>query len=220
MSPQYSYRRRWLNQSVYSAVAYSRWATVRHGPRRLISSVLYRPLIVSASALSNESPVVPTEAAIPASARRSVYRMDVYCEPRSVCATTELTSEPARSRVHTACSRASRTSWVLIVVAVRQPMIRRANASMTNATYTHPDQVETNVMSATHSWSGAEGLKLRPTRSRARSAAGSATVVRLTLPRTTPCRASRRIRRSTVHLATPMPSRLRASHTFRAPYTP
>jgi len=55
----------------HSAVAYSTLSTVRHGPRCLITSVLYRPLIVSASALSNESPTVPTEARIPASARRS-----------------------------------------------------------------------------------------------------------------------------------------------------
>jgi hypothetical protein len=32
-----------------------------------------------------------------------------------------------------------------MLVPVRQPMIRRANASTTNATYTHPDQVETYV---------------------------------------------------------------------------
>ncbi len=41
-------------------------------------------------------------------------------------------------------------------------------------------------MSATHSRSGASGAKLRPTRSRARSAVRSAIVVRLTLPRTAP----------------------------------
>ncbi len=35
-----------------------------------------------------------------------------YGDPRSVCATTEPRSRPSRSRVHTACSRASRTSWV------------------------------------------------------------------------------------------------------------
>jgi hypothetical protein len=33
-------------------VASSTWSMVRHGPRGLINSVLYRPLIVSASALS------------------------------------------------------------------------------------------------------------------------------------------------------------------------
>ena len=62
-------------------------------------------------------------------------------------------------------------------------------ASVTNATYTHPLQVETYVRSATQSRSGAVGATLRPTRSRARSAAGSPTmVVRLTFPRTAPAR--------------------------------
>jgi len=42
------------------------------GTRRRMSSVLYSPMIVSASALSNESPREPTEATAPASARRSV----------------------------------------------------------------------------------------------------------------------------------------------------
>ena len=75
---------------------------------------------------------------------------------------------------------------MVIDVLARQPRIRRANASMTNATYTHPDHVDTYVMSATHSWSGAVGLKFRPTRSRARSAPESAMVVRLACPRTAP----------------------------------
>ena len=52
-------------------------------------------------------------------------------------------NRPSRSRVQTACSRASRTSWVDMLDPHRQPMIRRANASTTNATYTHPLHVET-----------------------------------------------------------------------------
>jgi hypothetical protein len=63
--------RRWLNQSTHSKVAYSTWSRPLHGPRR-ISSVLYSPMIVSARALSNESPREPTEQTAPASARRSV----------------------------------------------------------------------------------------------------------------------------------------------------
>jgi hypothetical protein len=106
-----------------------------------------------------------------------------------------------------------------MLAPVRQPRMRRANASMTNATYTQPDHVDTYVMSATHSMSGAVGLKSLDTRSRARSAAGSAIVVRLTLPRRAPSRPSARIKRSTVHRATGMPSRFSWSHTFRAPYT-
>jgi hypothetical protein len=39
---------------------------------------LYKPLIVSASALSNESPTLPTEAEMPASARCSENRTEVY----------------------------------------------------------------------------------------------------------------------------------------------
>ena len=42
------------------------------GPRRRISSALYSPMIVSARALSNESPREPTEVTAPASANRSV----------------------------------------------------------------------------------------------------------------------------------------------------
>jgi len=106
-----------------------------------------------------------------------------------------------------------------MLVPARQPRIRRAKASTTKATYTHPDHVETYVMSATHRVSGAAGVKTRPTRSRARSAAGSAVVVRLTLPRTAPCRPSAAIRRSTVQRATAILSRFSCSHTFRAPYT-
>ena len=64
--------RRWLNQSIHSKVAYSRSSMPFQGPRRRISSVLYSPMIVSASALSNESPREPTEVTAPASASRSV----------------------------------------------------------------------------------------------------------------------------------------------------
>ena len=72
-------------------------------------------------------------------------------------------------------------------------------------------------MSATHSRSGAVGANWRPTRSPARWASGSATVVFLTFPRRAPTRPAVRISRSTVQRATAIPSRLRASQTFRAP---
>jgi hypothetical protein len=42
------------------------------GPRRRIGSVLSSPMIVSARALSNESPREPTEVTAPAAANRSV----------------------------------------------------------------------------------------------------------------------------------------------------
>ena len=41
-------------------------------------------------------------------------RLNPPCDPRSVCATTESSYAPVRCRVHTACSSASRTSWVLM----------------------------------------------------------------------------------------------------------
>jgi len=55
-----------------------------HGPRRWISSVLNNPITVSASALSYESAVLPTDGSMPAWANRSVYRIDRYCTPRSL----------------------------------------------------------------------------------------------------------------------------------------
>ncbi len=41
--------------------------------------VLNNPITVSASALSHESPVLPTDGSMPAWASRSVYRIDRYC---------------------------------------------------------------------------------------------------------------------------------------------
>jgi len=51
---------------------------VRHGFLGLINSVLYSPLIVSANALSYELPTAPTDGWMPASASRSVNRIEVY----------------------------------------------------------------------------------------------------------------------------------------------
>ena len=75
------------------------------------------------------------------------------------------------------------------------------------------------MKSATHKRFGATGWKRRRTRSSGLGAA-PAMVVRFTFPRTAPARPSARISRSIVHRATGMPSRFRASHTFRGPYTP
>ena len=47
-----SSRRRLLNQSTHSSVAYSTASKLRQGPRRWMTSALISPLIVSASALS------------------------------------------------------------------------------------------------------------------------------------------------------------------------
>lgn len=46
-------------------------------------------------------------------------------------------------RAYSACSRASSTKSVFMLVLTRQPTIRRANTSITKATYSQPCQVET-----------------------------------------------------------------------------
>jgi len=68
--PMGSRSRRLLNQSTHSRVAYTKASRLRHGPRRWITSALYKPLIVSDIALSYPSPILPTEALIPASIKR------------------------------------------------------------------------------------------------------------------------------------------------------
>ena len=120
----------------------------------------------------------------------------------------------------TAITSASSTRSVLWLAAVRHPVISRANASMTNAVYAVPAQVDTKVKSTTHSRSGASGAKPRLTRSSGRSCDGSGTVVRgfFHPPRRTPRSPSLRISRSTVHRAAAMPSRFSWSQTFQAPY--
>ena len=75
-------------------------------------------------------------------------------------------------------------------------------------------------MSDSHRRSGRSASKLRSTRSAGRAALSSGMVVRLVSPLTTPFRPSRRMRRSTVQRATPIPSRCSWRHTLRAPYTP
>lgn len=51
--------------------------SVRHD-RRCTTSALYSPLIVSASALSYESPTLPADGCTPESTKRSVYRILQY----------------------------------------------------------------------------------------------------------------------------------------------
>jgi hypothetical protein len=53
-------------------MAYSTSSIPFQAPRWRINSVLYSPMIGSASALSYESPREPTEVTAPASAKRSV----------------------------------------------------------------------------------------------------------------------------------------------------
>jgi hypothetical protein len=61
-----------MYQSIHFSVCHSTSRSVRHGPRALMTSVLKRPMTLSASALSSLSPTVPTEGSMPASASRSV----------------------------------------------------------------------------------------------------------------------------------------------------
>lgn len=59
----------------HSSVANSTSSKDRHGPCGRITSVLNRPMMDSASALSYESPMLSTDGSMPASASRSVWRM-------------------------------------------------------------------------------------------------------------------------------------------------
>src|SRR6266705_739073 len=73
---------RWrFHHPTHSRVASSTCSAVRQGPRRRISSALYKPLTASASALSKLSPLDPTEATAPSSASRWVERTDRYSHP-------------------------------------------------------------------------------------------------------------------------------------------
>ncbi len=77
-SSQYSKGRRWLYQSTHSAVAISRSSKPRHGRRVLTSSVLYKPITDSASALSCEDPTAPVDGLTPATSSRSVWASERY----------------------------------------------------------------------------------------------------------------------------------------------
>lgn len=48
-----------------------------------VQTMKSRPITVSASALSYESPTLPTDGSMPAWARRSVYLIETYCTLRS-----------------------------------------------------------------------------------------------------------------------------------------
>src|SRR3712207_3941459 len=64
---------------MYSATAISRSSMPLQGPRLRISSALNSELNASASALTYLSPVEPTEATAPASARAWLSRRATYC---------------------------------------------------------------------------------------------------------------------------------------------
>ena len=72
-SPRVSRSAPGLNQSTHSRVAYSTSSTFLHGPLGWMTSVLNSPMMVSARALSSESPILPTEGSAPVVASRSDY---------------------------------------------------------------------------------------------------------------------------------------------------
>ena len=80
-----------------------------------------------------------------------------------------------------------------------------------------PDHVEQYVKSATHSSSGREALKLRFTKSGARSAVGSDLVVKRFLERLAPRMPWLRINRATWSLPTSWPARRAALVSLRRP---
>ena len=68
-------------------------------------------------------------------------RTDVNCDPASECVTSPTSRRPPRDA--RAISSASRTIWVLMFAATRQPTIRRENASTMKHTLAMPDLVGT-----------------------------------------------------------------------------
>ena len=68
---------------------------VRNGEPSRVHSVLYRPMVVSARALSRASPTVPIEGVSPASSRVWANRTEVYCDPASVLSRVRLNSDYA-----------------------------------------------------------------------------------------------------------------------------
>jgi hypothetical protein len=64
--------------------ASSTTARLRHGPCRPTTAVVKTPIKVSAIALSQESPTLPTDGALPASASRSVYLIETNWPPSTV----------------------------------------------------------------------------------------------------------------------------------------
>lgn len=99
-------------------------------------------------------------------------------------------------RAYGACSRASTTNSVRMELLVRQPTMRRANRSMTKATYCQRNRVVTYVKSGTQSWLGRSALNCLLTWSSGHGTALPAMAVRTTLPRRPPRRPESRMRRS------------------------
>jgi len=84
--------------------------------------------------MANDDPTAPTDGRIPARGKSLTQANDVYCGPVIMVVDQPGQIETACLRTSPdACSSASRTNWVVIVVTVRQPRIRRAEASTTKA---------------------------------------------------------------------------------------
>src|SRR5919205_2373935 len=127
----------WLYQRTHSAVSRS----TSRSPLQLralaygtISSVLYRPIVDSMSALSSASPTVPIEPAIPAAASSSVNARAVFWEPASEwwINPSALNSLLARRRVASAWDSAAVTRSVVLLIDAFQPRIRREYTSVMN----------------------------------------------------------------------------------------
>ena len=113
-------------------VANSTSSRVRYGPWSRMTSALKSPKIVSARALSYESPLLPTEDSIAAAASRFVYRIERYS---AIAVMDELVD----LRTCMECLlQGSRARSLRREFDTRQPTILRENTSRTKATYTKP----------------------------------------------------------------------------------
>ena len=129
-------------------------------------------------------------------------------------------NRPSRWRVQMACSMASSTIEVAIVEAA-PPAQDPPGVGVDDERDVDPARPRRYIGEVGHPQPvGRRRPELPPHQVGWPGPAGSAIVVRLTLPRTAPSGRARAISRSTVQRATLMPSRLSASHTLRAPYTP
>jgi hypothetical protein len=180
---------------------------------------LNSPISVSARALSNASPTVPTLGAAPAVARRSVNAIDVYCLGAGVGVMHQ-----AGQVVHalTAAGPDRHLEGVQDQIGahrgVRAPAEDAAGMSVDDERHVHGAGPGSHVGEVGHPQPvrpvGGEppvdqirrsgGARIRDRGARRR-------------PRRAPCNPMSRISRSTVERATAIPSRLSCSHTLRAP---
>ena len=109
--PSISCSRSWLNHATQRAAAASSSRLVSQPmPRRWMSSVLHKPMVVPISAFAYAVPTRPTEPANPRSSSYAVNASEVHCEPASLCTMTPLASSVTleRCRSSTACNSVRR----------------------------------------------------------------------------------------------------------------